>query len=323
MRGKADTRVRAQTKAYLRGPNQPTLHAVPALPFGDMRPPLFVIIGLLAAGLPMGCAGETDDATPDDPLLARVHGRELRLSAMEGMFPERATAADSALIVEAFANRWAREAAVLYESERNAPGDLNLDRLVRDYRASLVRSSYEEQLVSQRLDSLIEQQELEAYYESTKEQYQLEKPIVRCLFLRVPYPTPEEALLSDLWNNGNPRDTAALVDYARDYAEVALLNDSTWYGLEEIAAQLPKGTLTADNVDTKREFSQQDGSHRYYFRLFELRPRLEIAPLSYVEPQARRAILQGRKQQVLEEAREEIFDRELERKNIEFYTNNG
>ncbi|MCP9236408.1 hypothetical protein [Lewinella sp. JB7] len=256
-----------------------------------------------------------------DPVLARVHQRELRLSEMDGMFPERATTADSAMIIEAFVNRWARDAVLLWESEQNAPGDLNLDRLVRDYRASLVRSSYEEHLVSTKLDSTIAQTELEAFYEANKEQYQLEKPIVRCFFIRVPYPTPEEEALQDLWNNGNPQDTAALAEYSRRYAEVALLRDSTWYSLEDVAAQLPEGTLTADNVNSKREFSQLDGTNRYYFRLFELKPRMEIAPLSYVIDQARRAILHGRKREVLERAREEIFERELDRNNIEFFTN--
>ena len=268
----------------------------------------------------IGCRQAEID-NPGDPVLARVHERELRLSEMEGMFPDNATSVDSTVIIEAFANRWARDAVLLWESEQNAPSDLNLDRLVRDYRASLVRSSYEEALVSTRLDSAISNAELETFYEATRGEYQLESPIVRCLFMRVPYPTPQEESLQVLWNNGNPEDTAALHAYARKYAEVFLLDESEWYGLQQISSQLPEGTLTADNVDSKREFTQLDGTNRYYFRLFELKPTTEIAPLSYVESQVRRAILHGRKREVLEESREEIFDRELRRDNIQFFTN--
>jgi hypothetical protein len=255
----------------------------------------------------------------EDPVLAQVHQKTLRLSELEGMFPENTTADDSLLIRQAFIRRWSREAALQYEAERNLPPDLNIDRLVRDYRASLVSSHYEEVLISMRLDSSISQEELLAYYESSKGQYLLEKPIVRCLFIRVPYPTPEEETLQQLWNNGKITDTMALENYCERLSEMALLQPDAWYSLDDIAQQLPEGTLTAANVNSKREFSQQDGSNRYYFRLLEMKPRLEIAPLSYVEEQARKVILHGRKAKVINEAREEIFERELRSKNIEIF----
>ena len=51
------------------------------------------ILALLLTGM-VGCGAPESD-NPDDPLLARVHQRELRLSEMEGMFPDNASAADS------------------------------------------------------------------------------------------------------------------------------------------------------------------------------------------------------------------------------------
>ncbi|MEL6142400.1 MAG: hypothetical protein AAFU67_12355 [Bacteroidota bacterium] len=91
--------------------------------------------------------------------------------------------------------------------------------------------------------------------------------------------------------------------------------------MDEVARQFPEGTLTPENVRSKQEFTQQDGQYRYYFRLFEFKNRLEIAPLSYVEDQARRVILHNRRMEELERAKEEIFERELRRQNIETFTN--
>lgn len=268
--------------------------------------------------LTMACGDAAADEA-GDRLLARVHEKELRLSDLEGMFADNATAEDSALVIRAFVNRWSRDAAIQWEAERNLPLDLNIDRLVRDYRASLVSSHYEEVLVGAMLDSTISQQQLEAYYDEHKSQYQLERPIVRCLFIRVPYPLQDEAKLQQLWNNGRIQDSVALREYCSRFAEVALLDSDDWYSLDDVAAQLPEGVLTAGNVDKKGEFSMREGSYRYYFRLLGVKPRLEIAPLSYVEEQARRVILHNRKRQVLQEAREEIFNREVRRNNIETF----
>jgi hypothetical protein len=279
-----------------------------------------LFLTLAAAILSLGaCSSETADGT--DRLLARVYKKELRLSELSGMFPENATATDSALIIQSFVNRWTREAILQWEAERNLPQDMNIDRLVRDYRASLVSSHYEEVLVGMRLDSTITREQLETYYEENKNQYLLERPIVRCFLIRVPYPVQESEELQALWNNGQITDTMALDNYCERFAEVALLEPDAWYSLDDITAQLPKGTLTASNVTNKREFSLQEGSFRYYFRLLEVKPRLEIAPLNYVEDQARNVILHNRKRKVLDEAREEIFDRELRRNNIETFTN--
>lgn len=267
------------------------------------------------------CSSVSSTENTDDKVLARVYNKELKLSELEGMFPQVASSEDSTLIIQAFVNRWIKDAVLQWESERNLPTDLNIDRLVRDYRASLVRSTYEKVLVEQLLDSTVTKAQLEDYYANNKNQYLLEKPIVRCYFIKVPYPTPEAERLQTLWNNGSVQDTLALSNYCNRFAQISLLNAQSWYSLDEVAEQFPEGTLTADNVRSKQEFTQQDGQYRYYFRLFELKPRLEIAPLSYVERQARRIILHDRSRKVLEDAKEEIFQRELRRGNVETFTN--
>lgn len=264
--------------------------------------------------------GESEPAQ-DDLMLARVGNKNLYISEMEGMFPPGLSSQDSSMIIDAYVSRWVREAAILSEAERNIPADMDINNLVRDYRASLVRTNYEKILVEQLLDSVIRQDELEAFYEENKQIYQLETPIVRCHFIKVPIPTPEGNLLRDLWNQDAVTALPSLKEYCNKYAELALLNDSLWYAVEEIAAQLPEGTLTSGNIGSKRDFTQRDEHHQYYFRLFEFRKRKEIAPLSYVEMQARKVILHKRKLQLVEEVKEDIYQRELRDNNVEVYEN--
>lgn len=273
---------------------------------------------ILVTGLASCQFGQEPEAT--DRLLAQVGSKSLYLSEMEGMFPGELSSSDSLTIIELFVGRWVREAAILNEAERNIPPDLNINKLVRDYRASLVRSNYEKILVEQLLDSVVTKEELEAFYEENQLLYELEKPIVRCQFVKVPNPIPEVEQLRSLWSAAEESSNiAALQQYCDQYAEVALLEDSLWYAVDDIAAQLPEGTLTVANIGSKREFTQRDEQHQYYFRLFELKNRKEIAPLSYVENQARKVILHKRKLQLVEQVKEDIYQRELRDKNIETF----
>lgn len=252
-------------------------------------------------------------------LLATVHNKNLYLSELDGMFPEGTSATDSTLIINAYVNRWVKEALLLYEAERNLPKDLNIDKLVRDYRASLIRNNYEQVLVEELLDSTVTKQELTEFYERNKEQYQLETPIVRCYFIKLPYPTPLADSLNRWWNRPTKLNIAKMEKYCAANAVDYVLRDSVWRRVDDIALELPRGTITADNINAKREFRQSDDKYLYYFRLFEVKNRREIAPLGYIEDQAKKVILHSRKIKLLEQKREDLFELGLRRNDVQLF----
>lgn len=269
----------------------------------------------------MGCSLESGDEAVDDRLLAKVHNKTLYVSELDGMFPEGTSAADSTFIIEVFTRRWIRDAVVLHEAEQNIPSDLNIDKLVRDYRASLIRHNYEKILVEELLENEVTEEDLVAFYEQNKQQYQLETPIVRCYLVKVPLPVPDANQLRKLWNSDEPADFQALVDYCNEHAETHLLSGQDWYKVENIALELPKGMVTAGNISQGLEFSRKGKDYQYYFKVLEVKKRQDIAPLSYIKEQARKVILRNRKEELLEQKIEAMYERELRRKNIKTYYN--
>jgi len=282
------------------------------------------LINIFSALLICFCCGVScqwfGGKAPDDKLLAKANNKMLYLSELDGMFPEGTSSGDSLLIISAYAERWIREALLLHEAERNIPSDLNIDKLVRDYRASLIRNNYEKILVEELLDSMVTQDELRAFYEKNKEQYQLETPIVRCYLVKVPLPVKHAEQLRDLWSGSDEKKNFTdLVNYCNNFAEAHLLDKATWYSVEDIADELPKGTLTADNISAKLDFIQRDGQFEYLFRVFEVKNRKDIAPLAYIEEQARKYILHQRKMKLLEQKKEEMYERAMRRGNVQVY----
>ena len=261
------------------------------------------------------------DARPkkEDKLLAEVYNKTLYLSELDdNILPEGTSKEDSALIVSAYAQRWTREQLLMYEAERNIPKDLNIDELVRNYRASLIRFNYEEQIIAQKLDSTVSDAETLAFYEENKEQFQLESTILKFLLLKVPARAPQ-ADVNKLWNSRNPADEAKLEKFVKDWAGKSLLDRKKWYKLEEVAAFLPKGTLTTDNVDSRREGTLNDGGYRYYYRVLDVVRGKTTAPYDYVREQASKVILHRRKQQLLDQWKEEMYQTELRRENVKVF----
>jgi hypothetical protein len=268
-----------------------------------------------------GCQQTNAGGDQEDKLLAEVKNRRLYLSELDGMFPEGTSGADSNLIINAYVDRWVREALILNEAERNLPQDLNIDKLVRDYRASLLRNTYEQVLVEELLDSTVANQELRSFYEKNKEQFELETPIVRCHFIKVPLPVPQSDSLRIWWsgiNQGN--NLMKLRTYAEQYASTYELADSSWLRIEQLALELPQETITTENAIYRRDLRQEDDNFQYYLRVYEVKNRTEIAPLGYIEDQARKVILHSRKMKILKEKREDLYELEMRKNNIRIFT---
>jgi hypothetical protein len=279
--------------------------------------PLYLAVCFGLVAFSFSCSKGGNPRPAGDRLLARVYDRTLYLSDMEGMIPEGMSAEDSVLIINAFVGNWVREAAMQYEAERNIPKDLNLDKLVRDYRASLIKHNYENLLVSNLLDSTVTAQQLEEFYQKNKEQYQLETPIIRCRFIKVERTAPQLDRVQDWWNSKKGSDYVLLKNWCRQNAIVHHLQDSIWYKVEDIAAYMPQGTLTVDNVNSRRDFIQRNDNFQYFFKVMEVVSRKEIAPLAYIEDQARKVILHQRKNQLLEEMKEKFYSEALRKNNIQ------
>lgn len=276
-----------------------------------------LVLALCCAGL-AGCSSPKDKAATDDRLLAKVYNKSLYFSEIADMIPPSVNPADSAIMVSAYIQRWVYDQLLMYEAERSIPKDLNIDKLVRDYRASLVRFNFEQQIISEKLDSLVQETEIRDFYEKNIEQFQLESTILKCIFLKLPLNAPQTEM-NRYWYGKSPADFAKLKDFAQKWAVVSILDKEKWCKLEELAALLPKGTLTPENVQSRREGSLSDGDYRYYYRLLETAQGKSPAPYDYAREQAMTIILHQRKQQLIEMWKKNLYEKELRRNNVILY----
>ncbi len=261
------------------------------------------------------CTSPDADTPEGDVLLAKVYNKSLYLSELAGIVPPGTSPDDSALLVRAHVQRWVRDQLLMYEAERNIPKDLNIDKLVRDYRASLVRFNFEEQIIAEQLDSVVSEKDLYDFYEQNKDQFQLESTILKCQLLIIPYEAPQNEF-NRLWYSKNPVDAERLRILAKQWAREALLDPEQWHRLEKVSALLPQGTLTSDNVAPRREGTLGDGEFRYYYRVLDVVRGKETAPFEYARERAKAILLHKRKQDLIERWKEDLYQQELRRQNI-------
>lgn len=278
-----------------------------------------LIFFLFVSGCFLGCKSEQAPPEANDVLLATVHGKPLYLSEVNAMVPAEANSEDSSMIASAFMEKWIRETLLMNEAERNLPKDLKIDELVRDYRASLIRHNYEKILVELQLDSTITSQELTDYYETNKEQFRLENPIVRCLFMEMPKNSTQLKEADKMWKDHGKNGGEALNAFAATHSSQFMLNDSTWYRPDYLMTLIPEKNRKRKNFTNGTKLDFTDDQFKYYLSILDRIPKGEIAPIEYVNDQMSRVILHKRKIALLNEKREEIYEREINRNTIKVY----
>ena len=268
-----------------------------------------------------GCQIKEQAHDPTDIKLAEVGSKILYASQLEGMVTEDMSTADSILLINAFVHRWTKEQVLLLEAEKNLPTDLDLNALVEDYRSSLLRLNYEEAILKTNLDSVISTEELSAFYDQNKEQYQLEKPILRCLFMKISTPVPTEREIQKLWNRSAPQDIIDMRVYASQYAETFLLDETLWHSLEEISQLIPSDIVNSKNINSNTDWTLKAKNFKYYLKVLEMKSRKDIAPLSFIEEQAARAVLHRRKLKIIDEWHDKLYEQAISENRIKIYTN--
>ena len=267
-----------------------------------------------------GCKFRSEEE--EDILLAKVFDKRLFVSEVKKIVPENIPSEDSILIQNAYVERWIRESLMMHEAEKNIPEDLEIDKLVEDYRASLIMHQYEKSLVENNLDTIIDLVELEAYYEENKSQYLLESIIVQCRFIKLPKEIPDKVYtrIKNEWKSTKENDFSDLEILCNSYASSFFLNDSVWYTLSNIREEMPKGAVNENVSKYNREFQLTDDEYYYFLKILDFRDKKEIAPLTFIQEQASKVILHQRKIALLEKIREDLYERASSRNQIKLFT---
>ncbi len=253
------------------------------------------------------CVPPEEEISNDDIVLAEVYNRTLYLSDMEGMIPRYASPNDSSLIVNAYTERWVRENLMLYEAERNITSDLDIDKLVRDYRASLLLNNYERSIVELELDSFISDEELLVYYNDHKEHFQLETNIMRSKFMKLPNDAPMLDKVQEWWKNDTLPSMKKLMNYCEEHAVVYQLEDSIWLESDKVIGEFPKGALSS--IQEGKEFKLTEGGFQYFIRVMEIQSKNSDPPMGYIRGRAIKHILHNRRLKLIEEKKEKLYQK--------------
>ena len=280
---------------------------------------LYVVLCFSCSNAPEDDNAATEnEEVVENEVLAQVYQKRLYLSDVAGFLPAIGSSEDSIGAIKTQVQKWVKEQLFLRESELNTPSDIDIDKLVADYRASLVKHNYEKKLIETKLDTVVTEYELRSHYEQNKEQYKLENNILRCLFMKVRKPVRDKPKIESWFQNPTIANISNLQRYCVNNAEYCLLNNDKWYNLEEVLNYFPtEFDKTSFKTGLVRNFADFD--YHYFIHILEYVSKRSNAPIEFFEDRAVKLIIRQRKNRLIEEIKTALFEKEKKSRNVKIF----
>ena len=305
---------------------------------------LGILTAALTASLLFSCSRiksyigslRADEANPP---VARVYDTYLHKSDLPDIVPAGSSAQDSAAIIDRYIDTWVTRQLILNTTQMNMPAGA-LEKELAEFRELLLTGRYEQLVVSQRLDTLVSEQEIQDYYREHTSDFVLNKDILCWSYLPVTY--CDHSLRKKL-RTAFARDKAPGSDRSSKKQTPAADTSWNWYdGVKQVMTEasydapfirdewteveslLGKYTAEKDFVaNASRQagysFTVENDQGVYLGRISRYVRRGSQAPIQYVRNQIKSIILNHRTNQTLRQAEAELREQAIKNQKLEIF----
>ncbi len=271
-----------------------------------------VTLTLLCTAFLSACKSkaEAEPAQMPENAVARAYDRILTIEEVASVVPDKISEEDSLTMARRYVNEWLNEQVILYSAERNLPEERKrFEHQMEQYRRTLLTYAYENLYVQQRLDTVINAEEIEAYYEENKAIFTLKDYIVKTKFCALEEETPRLRKFKKLFESDEGEDLVKLEQFCVDYGATYYLDVETWMYLEDLLLQIPLDVYNIESFLRSKPSTDfiTNGKH-YFVNILDYKLKDGVSPLLLVENQIKNLILNKRKKKLLTEMREALFN---------------
>ncbi|MFM2018323.1 MAG: hypothetical protein RL007_1979 [Bacteroidota bacterium] len=254
-------------------------------------------------------------------VVATVYGYSLYESDLVDAVPAGLTTEDSTRRAESFINSWVREMLLLSKAQSNLPGqDKEMEKKLEAYRNSLIIYAYETELVHQKLDTVVTEEEIAKYYEEHAADFQLRDNIVRVIYVKVDNEAPNLPKVKNWVKSDKPADREELDKYCRQFATNYYLEDQSWLLFDDLLKEVPIQTYNRELFLQNNRFVEvADSSSTYFLNIKGFMTRNSQSPLAFEKENIRNIIINKRKLELIDRMHDDLYKEAVNNNSIKIY----
>lgn len=261
-------------------------------------------------------------ADSDEKPIARVYDQYLYAEELNNIIPSGASSEDSLQLAANYVNNWVKQQLLIKKAELNLPDEKKDVQLQLDqYRNSLILYLYQEELVKQRLDTVVKQNEILAYYEENKQNFTLKENILRAVYVKLDKQNKSVNKIRKWLKDEETDSKNKLTEYCSTQALKFSLDEHKWFNPDELAEEAGIDQNKIEQMARYPNIYEKDENDGYYIvKTLEYQLKDDISPLEFEEKNIRNIILNKRKMQLIEQLEKDVMNEGAAKNNFEIYT---
>ena len=257
------------------------------------------------------CACNENQPAIDSGVLIKVKDKTLNRSEIEQQIPRGISSQDSFMMAANLEKKWVKDMLVYEQAQWNLDREeqKKIDRLVDEYRNSLVRYRYQEQLLRERLSAEFQESDKLHYYEQNQKKFVLDKALVKGLFLKIPVDAPGLADVKKWYKSATEANLEKIEKYSIQNANIYDYFYDKWIDFDEVMDNIPLHVANPnDFLKVNKTIEMSDSSYCYLLNVSEYLPVGAIAPYDYAIPQISEMLMNQRKVDFLRKFEDELYN---------------
>ena len=272
-----------------------------------------------------GACKRKEETTADQnrKVIARANTAYLYEDEMKDIVPFGTSTKDSLELIKKYIDNWVHETLVIQKAESNLSEDKkNVEKQLQDYRNSLITFAYEKELVNQKLDTVVTQNEIEEYYNNNKANFELRDNIIKVIYIKVNKTAPEMKKVKNWYKSDEPKDKEQLASYCHQFAANFYLDDNSWLFFDDLLKEIPIQTYNKELfLQNNRLVEVSDSLYNYFVNIKGFKIRNSLSPISFETENIKNIILNKRKLQLIAKMKEDVYNDAVNNNKIEIFIN--
>ena len=258
----------------------------------------------------------------DGEVVARLGDHKLYLSELEKVIPNGISPEDSVNLAKLYIDSWATDKAFQDIAEqRLSKEEKDVSKELEAYRQSLLRYRFEQRYVAERLDTSVSQKEVNDYFEAHKENFTLDRPIVKARFMRIAVDSPNLRTIKKLMSSDDVSDILAADSLAYNAAQRYIDCSDSWIDAVTLAAEFGKDYVEVLSRKNGKFIEIPDGAGNVNVAFVaDMVKAGEIQPVEYCEERIKDIIISERKHRLLTTLEQDLIEDAKAKEKFEIYS---